>query len=80
MPHSYNRLGEGHMAMQVQINGETKQLADGATVADLVAQFQLTPKRIAVEVNRDLVPRDTYDRTVIKDGDHIEIVTLVGGG
>jgi sulfur carrier protein len=66
--------------MQVRVNGETHQLTDGTTLADLVARFELSPKRIAVEVNKNLVPRDTYDRTVIKDGDNVEIVTLVGGG
>jgi thiamine biosynthesis protein ThiS len=66
--------------MRVQVNGQKQELADGATLGDLVARFELAPKRIAVEVNRDLVPRESYDRTVLKDGDRVEIVTFVGGG
>lgn len=66
--------------MLVTVNGETRTVADGATVADLVASFQLTPQRVAVEVNEHLVRRANYATERLQDGDHIEIVTLVGGG
>lgn len=66
--------------MQVTINGKTEALADGITVATLLAQLDLAPIRVAVEVNEDLVPRTTFTDTVVRDGDRIEIVTFVGGG
>ena len=49
-------------------------------MADLVAGFELQPKHVAVEINRDLVVRAHYGSTMIAEGDRIEIVTLVGGG
>ena len=42
--------------------------------------FELTGRRVAVERNRDIVPRDRYDQTLLADGDQLEIVSLVGGG
>jgi len=66
--------------IQVIVNGNPDQLDDGATVAALVAKYNLAPPRVAVEINRELVPRRDYGATVLKDGDRIEIVTFVGGG
>jgi len=68
------------LAMQVRVNGETQEVSEGATVEALVARFKLAPKRIAVEVNQELVPRETYGCTVLHEGDRVEIVTFVGGG
>jgi len=66
--------------MQVTINGKNQTLTDGITVAELLAQLDLQPIRVAVEVNEDLVPRKTFAETPVRDGDQIEIVTFVGGG
>ena len=66
--------------MQVTVNDEPKSLAAGATVADLVATLGLGPRRVAVEVNREIVMRATYASTVLRDGDTIEIIHFVGGG
>jgi sulfur carrier protein len=52
----------------------------GSLRADLVAGFNLQPKFVAVEVNCELVPRRNYDQIRLREGDHVEIVTLVGGG
>ena len=59
---------------------ETRRLPPGATVADLVATLGLGPRRVAVEVNREIVPRDTYAATVLRDGDAVEVIHFVGGG
>ena len=62
------------------VNDETRTLATGATVADLVASLGLGPRRIAVEVNREIVPRAFYGATVLAEGDTIEVIHFVGGG
>jgi len=66
--------------VQVTVNDEPHALANEATVADLVAHLGLGPRRIAVELNRALVPRATYADTALHDGDMVEIVHFVGGG
>jgi sulfur carrier protein len=62
------------------VNDETRALPDGATVADLVAALGLGARRIAVEVNRAVVPRAAYASTTLHDGDAIEVIHFVGGG
>ena len=66
--------------MQVTVNDEPTRLPAGATVADLVATLGLGPRRVAVEVNREIVMRATYASTVLRDGDTVEIIHFVGGG
>lgn len=66
--------------MQITVNGETKTIDAGTTVAALLERFDLTPQRVAVEVNEQLVKRATFSETQLAEGDRIEIVTLVGGG
>jgi thiamine biosynthesis protein ThiS len=64
----------------VMVNDETRTLPDGATVADLVAALGLGARRIAVEVNRTVVPRAAYPSTTLRDGDAVEVIHFVGGG
>ncbi len=66
--------------ISVTINGKGEELSDGLTVGDLLKSLDVEPIRVAVEINKDLVTRSTFDQTVINDGDAIEIVTFVGGG
>lgn len=66
--------------MRVQLNGRERQLEVETTLAQLVAGLNLGRVRIAVERNLEIVPRGTYDATVLTDGDRLEIVTFVGGG
>jgi len=66
--------------MQVTVNDESRRLPAGATVADLVASLGLGPRRVAVEVNREIVARATYGERVLHDGDAVEIIHFVGGG
>jgi thiamine biosynthesis protein ThiS len=54
--------------------------AENASVNELLAQFKLTPARVAVELNEQLVRRTQFDETRLKPGDRVEVVTLVGGG
>ena len=66
--------------VKVQVNGETRELADGTSVVRLLDELGLRPEIVAVEVNRELVTRARRATTELKDGDRVELVTLVGGG
>lgn len=66
--------------MNIVFNGETREVRDGLTIADLLDDLSLDPKRVAVELNLDLAPRDRHPDTHLKEGDQLEVVTLVGGG
>lgn len=66
--------------MTVTLNGDQRECQNGSTIADLVQELGLTKKRIAVEVNRDIIPRDEYTSCGLQAGDEIEIVHFVGGG
>lgn len=66
--------------MRVTINGEPQAVTEGLTVAQLVSELHLAQRRIAVEINRELVARERYPAHHLRDGDQIEIVQFVGGG
>jgi len=64
----------------VTVNGDAHVLADGTTVADLVARVAPSAKGIAVALNADVVPRSTWSMTTVADGDRIELLTAAQGG
>jgi thiamine biosynthesis protein ThiS len=66
--------------MQIYVNGEAVEAAEGATVAELLRQLKISDKPVAVEVNKNLSPRQNHARHRLEAGDRLEIVTLVGGG
>ncbi|OGT89021.1 MAG: thiamine biosynthesis protein ThiS [Gammaproteobacteria bacterium RIFOXYA12_FULL_61_12] len=66
--------------MKIQVNGQDETLNQGATLADLVAAKGLQGRRIAIEVNEELVPRSEYGRHGLQEGDQVEIVQAIGGG
>jgi len=68
------------MAMRVTLNGEEEQLPEGLTAAELVERVGLADQRIALEVNREIVPRSEYETTRLSEGDRVEIVRAIGGG
>jgi thiazole synthase len=65
---------------EITVNQESRTLPAAATIADLIVQLKLDPRRVAVEVNRELVPRARHGERALSEGDAVEIVTLVGGG
>ena len=69
----------GNLDMLVIINGVETELADTVTVANLIKQLELTG-RIAVELNKQIVPRSEFESRLINKGDMIEIVHAIGGG
>ena len=66
--------------MQIQVNGETLEVADQSTVEGLVAALDLEPARVAVELNCNVVRRNAWAETTLHHGDRVEIVHFVGGG
>ena len=66
--------------MKLTLNGEETTLPDGVTVARMLEQLQVRPERVVVEVNLTILKRAQHPETVLKDGDQVEIVQLVGGG
>jgi thiamine biosynthesis protein ThiS len=66
--------------MQITLNGESRELASGTTIAQLLAEMNIKSNAIAVEVNREIVSRERHEATPLNDGDTLEIVTFVGGG
>jgi sulfur carrier protein len=66
--------------MQLTINGQCRQIAENATIAELLDELKLSGKPVAVEVNLELVPKQRHAEHRLTEGDRLEIVTLVGGG
>jgi thiamine biosynthesis protein ThiS len=66
--------------MQISLNGETRQVTDGSTVADLLRELELEGARVAVERNRRIVATPARGSERLAEGDRLEIVTFVGGG
>jgi thiamine biosynthesis protein ThiS len=66
--------------MTIIFNGEPCDVAESATIADLLQRFDFEPRRVAVEVNLELAPRTRHAEWTLKDGDRVEVVTFVGGG
>lgn len=68
------------MSIQIRLNGEPHTLSTGLTAADLVEQLGLSGRRIAVEINEEIVPRSQHADTHLANGDHVEVVHAIGGG
>lgn len=68
------------LPMNVEINGINHTLEADISLQQLVSDMDLGNKRLAIEVNREIVPRSQYPRHIINDGDKIEIVQAIGGG
>jgi sulfur carrier protein len=66
--------------MRVTVNGEAREVAEGTTVAGLIRGAGLAEQACAAEVNRALVPRREHEGRELREGDVVELVTLVGGG
>jgi sulfur carrier protein len=66
--------------MNLFVNGEAATAPDSVTVAVFLERLGLPQKGVAVERNREIVPRSAYGATILSEGDQIEIVQFVGGG
>ena len=66
--------------MTIIVNGEAMQVADGLTVEGLLGQLKIRREYTAVALNREVAPKATYAKTVLREGDRVEIVRPMGGG
>jgi sulfur carrier protein len=68
------------MGVQVRLNGEARELPDGASVAEAVAELTTLASGVAAAVNGDVLARGAWSATPLCDGDQVEVVTAVQGG
>lgn len=66
--------------MNIYLNGEARQVPDNCSAAQLVEELGLGGKRIAMEINREIVPRSSYADTTLQTDDKVELVHAIGGG
>ena len=66
--------------MRITLNGEQRSFPGGTTLLGLVQALQLEPERVAIELNREIVRRESWIATEIEGGAEVEIVMFVGGG
>jgi sulfur carrier protein len=67
-------------ATTIMLNGDPYAIDGGVRLVALLERLGMRPGRLAVEINREIVPKAGYAETVIKPGDHVEIINFVGGG
>jgi len=66
--------------MKIALNGEPRELDAELSVADLLERAGYGGRRVAVEVNREIVPRSAHAQRLLRDGDRVEVVHALGGG
>jgi thiamine biosynthesis protein ThiS len=66
--------------MNIRINGNSREIADHIKLSDLLRGLQIRSEGIAVELNREVLPRERWNSVVVQEGDALEIVQFVGGG
>ena len=66
--------------MRIHLNGEAHDIQQGLSIADLLAQLEMSGRRVAVELNLDIVPRSQHAETRLQEGDRLEVVHAIGGG
>jgi sulfur carrier protein len=66
--------------MTILVNGQPRDIADGSSVTELLSELGVTQPHVAVELNLEVVPRAEHAATALREGDRLEVVTLVGGG
>ena len=67
-------------SVRIRVNGTERSFPDGTSVHDLLAILEVSTPRVAVERNREILPKASYGSTPLEDGDELEVVEFVGGG
>ncbi len=68
------------VAMQIRLNGKTREVAEGISIRRLLDELGLHPMRVAVQRNQDIIKRDRYEEVVLRPDDAVEILTIMAGG
>ena len=66
--------------IQIQVNGTTRNVQKDITVSALIRTLDLTERKIAIEINQEIVPQSSHEQTRLCDGDRVEIIEAIGGG
>lgn len=66
--------------MKIRINGNTREFDENLSVAQLIAHLRVSTRGLIVEINGSVIGLNTYDNTVLSDGDRVEFIRFVGGG
>jgi len=66
--------------MNIILNGDAREYPDKLSASELLYSLGLADKRLALEINQEIVPRSTFDKHLINPGDRVEIVHAIGGG
>jgi thiamine biosynthesis protein ThiS len=66
--------------VRIVLNGEAREVPEGTSVAGLLRSLDLAESRVAVERNREVLPRERHEEAVLREGDRVEVVRFVGGG
>lgn len=72
--------GRYNRRMNIELNGQPTDVADATTITDLLEQTGLAGRKVAVEVNQEVVPRSRHDTHRLAAGDRVEIIHAIGGG
>jgi len=67
-------------ASSITLNGDSYQIDGDTPLTDLLERLKMRRGRVAVEINREIVPKANYDVTIVRAGDSVEIINFVGGG
>jgi thiamine biosynthesis protein ThiS len=66
--------------IRITVNGEAREAKDGITILELMIKLEAAARVAAVALNGEVVKKEAYDRTLLRDGDDIELLAFVGGG
>ncbi len=66
--------------MKISVNGKEKDVPEQITIKTLLINMQVAPEMVACELNLNMIKRNQYDSTALRDGDQIEILQMIGGG
>ncbi|MFQ5840325.1 MAG: sulfur carrier protein ThiS [Candidatus Methylomirabilales bacterium] len=66
--------------VRIRVNGKDQEIPEGMTVEGLLGELQILPHRVAVQVNLDIIKRERYADVVLREGDHVEVLTFMAGG
>ncbi|MBT4878638.1 MAG: sulfur carrier protein ThiS [Alphaproteobacteria bacterium] len=66
--------------MQITLNGERVKISANLNITNLLAKYELSENKVAIELNREIIPISDYHHTILQENDQVEIVEFVGGG